>query len=161
MTPTIKTDDSVPLTTLQAEQALLGALLADNRTYDQVSGHLAPECFADPIHAHIFQTIALRLKVGQPADVGTLKGEFEHSGVLEEVGGTAYLARLLSSMVGIIDAREYGRAVHDSWLRRQLIDVGEAMIAAAFNANSETDAAGQIEATIQRLGRLGQSPARM
>ena len=43
----------------------------------------------------------------------TLKAEFEHSGVLEEVGGPAYLAQLLTAMVGIINAGEYGRAVHD------------------------------------------------
>src|SRR5947199_325881 len=118
----------------RAEQALLGALLANNRAYERVSEFLAPEHFADPIHGRIYQAIARRVEAGQLADAVTLKAEFEHSGVLEEVGGTAYLAQLLSAMVGIINAGEYGRAIHDAWLRRQLIDIGEVVVKNAFGA---------------------------
>src|SRR6202789_2594906 len=92
---------------LQAEQALLGALLANNKAYERVSEFLAPDHFADPIHGRIFQAIARRVEAGQLADAVTLKAEFEHGGVLDEVGGTAYLALLLSAMVGIINAGEY------------------------------------------------------
>ncbi len=51
-----------------------------------------------------------------------------HSAVLDEVGGTAYLAQLLVAMVGIINAGDYGRAIHDVWIRRQPIDIGEVMV---------------------------------
>ena len=123
--PLLGLSQRLPPSNLQAEQALLGALLANNRAYERVSEYLAPVHFADPIHGRVFQSIARRIEQGQLADAVTLKAEFEHSGVLEEVGGTAYLAQLLSSMVGIINAGEYGRAIHDSWLRRQLIDIGK------------------------------------
>ena len=43
-----------------------------------------------------------RVEAGQLADAVTLKAEFEHSGVLDEVGGTGYLAQLLSAMVGSV-----------------------------------------------------------
>jgi hypothetical protein len=62
-----------------------------------------------PFHGRIYQAITRRIEAGQLADAVTLKAEFEHSGVLEEVGGTAYLAQLLSAMVGIIHAGEYSR----------------------------------------------------
>ena len=101
-----------------------------------------------------FQAIARRIEAGQLADAVTLKGEFEHSGILEEVGGTAYLAQLLSSMVGIINAAEYGRAIHDSWLRRQLIDIGETVVNNAFGADAELDGSQQIEAAEQSLFQL-------
>src|SRR3954453_12569498 len=86
----------VPPSNLQAEQALLGALLANNKAYERVSEFLALEHFADPMHGRIFQAIARRVEAGQLADAVTLKAEFEHSGVLEEVGGTAYLTQLLT-----------------------------------------------------------------
>jgi replicative DNA helicase len=141
----------VPPSNLQAEQALLGALLANNKAYERVSEFLAPEHFADPLHGRIFKAIQRRIEAGQLADVVTLRPEFEHSGLLEEVGGPAYLAQLLSAMVGIINAGEYGKLVHDCWLRRQLVDVGEEVVNRAFGAEPELDAKEQLEAAEQRL----------
>ncbi|MBP0465168.1 replicative DNA helicase [Roseomonas sp. PWR1] len=141
----------LPPSNLAAEQALLGALLANNKAYERVSEFLAPEHFADPIHGRIFQAIQRRVEAGQLADVVTLRAEFEHSGLLEEVGGPAYLAQLLSAMVGIINAGEYGRVIHDAWLRRQLIDLGEVVVNRAFGADPELDAGQQVEAAEQAL----------
>jgi replicative DNA helicase len=152
--PLLGLSQRLPPSNLQAEQALLGALLANNRAYERVSEYLAPVHFADPIHGRVFHAIARRIEAGQLADAVTLKGEFEHSGVLDEVGGTAYLAQLLSSMVGIINAGEYGRAIHDSWIRRQLIDIGETLVNNAFGADPELDGRGQIEAAEQSLFEL-------
>lgn len=153
--PLLGLSQRLPPSNLQAEQALLGAILANNRAYERVSEFLAPEHFADPIHGRIFQSIARRIEAGQLADAVTLKAEFEHAGVLEEVGGTAYLAQLLTAMVGIINAGEYGRTVHDAWLRRQLIDIGETVVNNAFGSGAEALAAQeQIEAAEQSLFEL-------
>jgi replicative DNA helicase len=141
----------LPPSNLAAEQALLGALLANNKAYERVSEFLAPEHFADPIHGRIFQAIQRRVEAGQLADVVTLRAEFEHSGLLDEVGGPGYLAQLLSAMVGIINAGEYGRVIHDAWLRRQLIDLGEVVVNRAFGAEAELDAPQQLEAAEQAL----------
>ncbi len=144
----------LPPSNVQAEQALLGALLANNRAYERVAEFLLPEHFADPLHGRIFEAIQRRVDRQALADVITLKAEFEHSGVLDEVGGTAYLAQLLTAMVGIINAGEYGRAIHDAWLRRQLIDLGEVVVNNAFGANPELDAKSQVEAAEQSLFNL-------
>ncbi len=141
----------LPPTNLQAEQALLGALLANNKAYERVSEFLIPEHFADPIHGRIFAAIARRVEQGQLADVVTLKAEFEHSGILDEVGGTTYLAQLVGAMVGIINAGEYGRAIYDAWMRRQLIDLGEIVVNNAFGAEPELDGVKQVEAAEQAL----------
>src|SRR5215470_1075311 len=151
--PLLGLSQRLPPANLQAEQALLGALLANNRAYERVSEFLAPEHFADPIHGRIFQAIVRRIENGQLADAVTLKAEFGHSGVLE-VGGTAYLAQLLTAMVGIINAGEYGRTIHDTWLRRQLIDIGETVVNNAFGADAELDGARQIESAEHSLFQL-------
>jgi replicative DNA helicase len=144
----------LPPSNLEAEQALLGALLANNKAYERVAEFLVAEHFADAIHGRIYQAISRRIEAGQLADAVTLKAEFEHSGVLEEVGGTAYLAQLLSAMVGIINAGEYGRAIYDAWLRRQLIDIGETVVNNAFGAEPELDAQAQVEVAEHSLFQL-------
>ena len=141
----------LPPSNSAAEQALLGALLANNKAYERVAEFLVAEHFADPIHGRIYVAIARRVEAGQLADAVTLKAEFEHTGVLEEVGGTAYLAQLLSAMVGVINAGEYGRTIHDTWLRRQLIDIGETVVNNAFGAEPELDGLGQVEVAEQSL----------
>jgi replicative DNA helicase len=149
--PLLGLSQRLPPANLDAEQALLGALLANNKAYERVSEFLAPDHFADPIHEKIFAAIARRCEAGQIADPVMLRAEFEHNGVLDEVGGTAYLAQLLSAMVGIINAGDYGRAIHDAWIRRQLIDIGEVMVNNAFASKPELDGTGQIEFAEQSL----------
>ena len=157
LAPTMNTIDSNPGAGLfgisqrmppsndRAEMALLGALLANNKAFERVSDFLAAEHFADPVHGRIFEAIRRRVEGGQLADAITLKAEFEHSGALDEVGGTGYFAQLLTAMVGIINAGEYGRAIHDAWIRRQLIDIGEVVVNNAFGAENALDGREQIE----------------
>ena len=140
-----------PPANLEAEQALLGALLANNKALERVSDFLQPEHFADPVHGAIFKAIWTRCDLNQIADPVTLRAELEHAGVLNDVGGIAYLAQLLSAMVGIINAGDYGRTIYDAWIRRQLIDVGEVMVNNAFAPTPELDGPEQIKAAEQAL----------
>ena len=149
--PLLGLSQRLPPSNLSAEQALLGALLSNNRAYDRVSEFLLPEHFADPVHARIYQSIARRIEASQIADPVTLRAEFEHTGVLAEVGGTAYLAQLLTAMVGIINAKDYGRAIYDAWIRRQLIDIGETVVNQAFAPEPDLDGPKQIEMAEQSL----------
>ena len=152
--PLLGLSQRVPPSNDRAEMALLGALLANNKAYERVSEFLSPDHFSDPVHGRIYQAIVRRVEQGQLADAVTLKAEFEHSGLLDEVGGTQYLADLLTSMVGIINAGEYGRVVYDTWLRRQLIEVGEVIVNDAFGAEPELDGKQQIEKAESELFRL-------
>ncbi|NHO32429.1 replicative DNA helicase [Acetobacter fallax] len=142
-----------PPANVDAEQALLGALLTNNRAYDRVSDFLTGAHFANQINGAIYDAIAKRIEGGQLADPVTLRATLEHSGILDEVGGIPYLARLLTSTVGIINAGDYGRAIHDAWLRRQLIDIGETMVNNAFGG-VDLDGQDQIAAGEEQLFRL-------
>ncbi len=141
----------MPPSNVPAEQALLGALLANNKAFDRVSEFLLPEHFADAVNGRIFEAIQRRCERDQIADPVTLRAELEHSGVLDEVGGLSYLAQLLTATVGIINAGEYGRVIRDAWLRRQLIDLGEVVVNRAFGLDPELTGEKQIEAAEQEL----------
>jgi replicative DNA helicase len=162
--PLLGLSQRMPPSNFAAEQALLGALLANNKAYERVSDFLAPEHFADPINGRVYQAIARRIDQNQIADPITLRAEFEHSGILDEVGGTAYLAQLLTAMVGIINAADYAKTIYDAWVRRQLIDIGEVVVNNAFGADAELNGTQQIEAAEQQLFDLatrGRSDDRM
>ena len=143
-----------PPSNVRAEQALLGAILANNRAYERVSDILSPEHFSDPVNGRLFQAIARKIEAGQLADPVTLKPELEHTGALTDAGGLPYLSRLLTAMVGIINVSDYGKAIHDNWVRRQLIDLGERIVNDAFGSEDNLSGPEQIESAEQSLFQL-------
>jgi len=144
----------VPPHNYEAEMALLGALLANNRAFDRVADFLQAEHFADARHGRIFGAIRKLVDMGQVADPITLKNLFESDGSLDEVGGTDYLARLAASVVTIINAGDYGRTVFDRHLRRALIEIGSDIVNEAYNFDLDLDASAQIEQAEQHLYNL-------
>jgi replicative DNA helicase len=148
-----------PPSNVPAEQALLGAILTNNRAHDRVVEFLLPEHFADPVHGRIYQEIDRLIRANRQASAVTLINVFQGAGILDEVGGTTYLAQLLGGTVGIINAEDYGRAVHDAWVRRQGIDVGETMVNLLFGADPERDGQAVIGETLEQLLTLAQQRA--
>src|SRR5215831_9976061 len=110
----------VPPHNYEAEMALLGAILANNLVFDRVNEFLRPEHFADPLHGRIYEAIGKLIQRGQIANPVTLKNLFDQDGALTEIGGAQYLVDLAQAVVTVINAEDYGRAVHDLFLRRQL-----------------------------------------
>jgi replicative DNA helicase len=82
---------------VEAEQALIGAVLANNKAFEKVSEFLKPQHFADSTHAKIFEVISKLILRGRVADVITLKNYFEQEGSLADVGGAKYLVKLADS----------------------------------------------------------------
>src|SRR3546814_15517477 len=75
---------------------------------------------------------------------------------LADVGGAQYLAQLQSSYVTIINAADYGKTIHDLYLRRQLITLGEDMVNDAFDYDLDVEATQQIEVAEDRLYKLAE-----
>jgi len=109
---------------IEAEQALLGALLRDNEVYHQVSDWLKTGHFYDPLHRRIYDAATGLIGSGALADAVVLKTRFGHDPGMAEVGGVVYLADLMREAPLSASAREYGRLIYDLALRRQLIRFG-------------------------------------
>lgn len=106
----------------EAEQALLGALLVNNRAYEMVADFLRPEHFYDPAHQRIFTAIASEVSVGRKADPVTLRRMFDADPELAKEGGGAYLAELAGNVVTVVNAADYGKTIRDLFVKRQLIE---------------------------------------
>lgn len=143
-----------PPANIEAEQALLGALLTNNKAYDRVADFLLGEHFSNRINGHIYTVIARRIDNGQIADPNMLKQELEYSNILNEVGGFSYVARLVTSMISIINVADYGRAIYDCWIRRQLIEIGETIVNSAFDVAEGRTGQEQIELGEEALFKL-------
>lgn len=143
--------ERLPPHNLEAEQALLGALLHNNLAFERVVEFLRPEHFSDSSHGRIYESISNLISRGRIADPITLKEYFDRDNALSEVGGGQYLAHLAASMVSIINTEDYGRKIYDFYLRRQLIDVGESIVNEAHTHDLEILATDQIEIAEKKL----------
>lgn len=136
---------------IEAEQALLGALLANNKAYEKVSEFLRAEHFSDPIHVKVYDVISRLIQKGHVADVITLKNYFEQEGTLNDVGGMAYLVKLSEASSPLTNIEYYAQFVYDKFLRRELIATGYDIASEAMNENFEDSTASQIEKAEKRL----------
>ena len=143
-----------PPANIEAEQALLGAIMINNDAYDRISDFLRPEHFVEEIHRRIFETAGALIRAGKLASPITLKTFLgEH-----EVGGgvtvPAYLAKLVAEATTIINAHDYGRTIHDLSLRRDLIGIGEDIVNVAYDAPVDSSPREQIEEAEKRLYQI-------
>ncbi len=136
---------------IEAEQALLGALLANNKAYEKVSEFLRAEHFSDPIHVKVFDVMARLIQKGHVADVITLKNYFEQEGTLNEVGGIAYLIKLSEASSPLTNVEYYAQFVYDKYLRRELIATGYDIAGEAMSEDLDETTASQIERAERRL----------
>ena len=141
---------------IEAEQALLGAIMVHNEAYDRVSDFLKPEHFYEEIHARIYENAGKLIHAGKIATAITLKNFLPD----QDLGGVTvaqYLVRLTQGATTIINAVEYGRVIYDLALRRNLIVIGEDMVNLAFDAPVEANPRAQIEEAERKLFTLAES----
>lgn len=142
---------------IEAEQALLGAILVNNSVFEKIGDMLKPEHFYDPVHQRIFEAMVTMTQRGQIADPKTLRGLFENDPALAGVGGAQYLGDLAASIITVINASDYAQLIHDLHLRRQLISLGEDVVNGAYEHDLDRPAIKQIEEAEQKLFDLAQT----
>ena len=140
---------------IDAEQALLGAILVNNDAYDRVSDFLRPEHFSEELHRRIYGVCSQLIRAGKLATVVTLKTflepEIKDIQLPAGVTAQAYLARLAAEATTIINAEDYGRTVHDLAMRRELIVIGEDVVNTAYDSPIDSSPRQQIEEAERKL----------
>ncbi len=138
-------------TNLEAEQAVLAAVLMNNRALEKVSEFLRPEHFSHPAHQEIYKLAEKQFSAGIPFDIITAKNYLDQQGVLESVGGVDYLTQLSSAGATVVNVEQYGRIVYENALRRDLINLGQSITDAAFIEDLDNPVTAQIETAEQKL----------
>ncbi|WP_011580327.1 MULTISPECIES: replicative DNA helicase [Chelativorans] len=146
-----------PPNNIEAEQALLGAILVNNDAFYRVSDFLKPNHFYEPLHRRIYEIAAEFIRMGKIASPITIKTFLPAEEKVGELTVAQYLARLAAEAVTIINAADYGRAIYDLAVRRALITVGEDMVNIAYDAPVDMAPQSQIEDAERRLFELAET----
>ena len=142
---------------IEAEQALLGAILVNNESLDRVTSFLQTEHFYDPLHGEIYTVAAKLIGAGKQANPITLRTFFENAEPIDEhLTVPQYLGRLAANATTIINAHDYGRTVYDLAVRRHLIMIGEDMVNTAFDSPVDHPPEEQIQEAEGRLYSLAE-----
>ncbi len=137
---------------VEAEQALLGAILVNNDAFDRVSDFLIAEHFSEELHRRVYEVASHLIRAGKHASPATMR-TFLGEHALGDSGVTVpqYLARLAAEATTVINAADYGRAIYDLATRRTLINIGEDIVNTAYDSPIDTPPRAQIEEAERRL----------
>ena len=141
--------ERVPPHNDDAERALLGATLIDDRAIYISQQYLRPEDFYSSRHRKIYKAILTLSNVGIRPDLLTLSSELEKSGQLQESGGYDYIASLTHAVPSSANAEYYAKEVQNYSLRRSLIQVSGETGARSFDETIEPKVI--LEETQQKL----------
>ena len=141
---------------VEAEAALLGALMIDNRLAEDIQMKLRPDHFFEPVHARVYEGILKLVDRNMIASPVTLRPMFEADVEMKELGGPAYLAQLTGSGAAIIGARDFANQIYDLALLRALIGVGRNMVEQAIDTSEDVDPKSQIEGAEAALYRVAE-----
>ncbi|HWX83995.1 MAG TPA: replicative DNA helicase [Xanthobacteraceae bacterium] len=142
---------------IEAEQALLGAILVNNEAFYRVSDFLEPKHFFEPVHRRIYELAGGLVRANKLATPVTLKTFLPADFDIAGLSLNQYLARLAAEATTIINAEDYGRTVYDLSIRRDLIAIGEEMVNTAYDAPVDATPASHIEEAERKLYEIAET----
>jgi replicative DNA helicase len=137
---------------LDVERALLGATMIDADAAAPVVRRLPPDVFFRAAHAHVWRAAATLVEHGTPVDLVTLMAELKRIGLLEEVGGPAYLASLTDGLPRGQNLPHYAEIVQEHAVRRAVIAATQTLGDVAYAA--ETPATDLVTQGLAQFGTL-------
>ena len=145
-------EDWAPPHNLEAEMALLGAILVNNTALDKVSAFLKAEHFSEGLHQRLFETVSGMIGRGHVVTPVSLIPYFREDAAMEELGGAAaYLGKLAAIAAPTVNVEEYGREIYELARRRALIEIGSNLAVEARSPDPEVRVSDIIEETEKAL----------
>lgn len=144
---------------VEAEQQILGAILASNDHLDKITDVLTPEHFFDPVHRRIFERCVKGITDGNLVSPVTLRHEVEEDPGLKELGGPAYLVRLQGASISAFAVRDYAMTVIDAWRRREMVATARETIRRLHEGADTDDVRNDVEGAMMNLQAVGDGKA--
>jgi len=129
----------VPPQNIEAEQSVLGAVLLENEAINQTLEILTAEDFYRETHREIFRAMMDLSDHNQPVDAITLTDALRTKGVLEQIGGPAYIAELADTVPTAANVSHYARIVREKAVLRSLATIATDIASSAYEANADVD----------------------
>ena len=142
---------------IEAEKALLGALLIENGLVAELPVPLDEVHFMEQLHGRVFARIRQMADQGRVASPVTLRPLFADDPALAELGGMAYLVGLTEDPAILLAARDCARQIYDLALLRALVKVGTDLVSAATDTSTDVAPLAQVEAAEEALYRVAET----
>ncbi|MGQ9630657.1 MAG: replicative DNA helicase [bacterium] len=132
-------DEKIPPQSIEAEQAVLGAMMIDSNTISSVLELINEDSFYKDAHKKIFRTIVNLYDHHTMVDAVTLADELRRCNLLEEVGGKAYLEMILNGTYTAANAVYYANIVREKYILRSLISAATQIAGESYEGSEEVD----------------------
>lgn len=127
----------IPPHSIEAEQAVLGGVMLENTTWERVVELLSEPDFYRHDHRLIFRALASLASRNQPFDVVTLAEELDRDGLIDQVGGLAYLGQLAKNTPSVANISAYTHIIRERSTLRKLISTSSDIADSAFNTKGK------------------------
>ena len=129
----------LPPQNVEAEQAVLGAILLDNQALYKALEVIGPDEFYRPAHRRIFEAMIELSEQNQVVDLVTLTDHLQHAGTLDGVGGSAYLTDLAQSVATASSVTHHAKLIHETGINRTLIGVATEIVTRGYEGTKRVD----------------------
>ncbi|MDR0695393.1 MAG: replicative DNA helicase [Holosporales bacterium] len=136
---------------LEAEQALLGAVILDNSVIDNIPDLFRAHHFSAELHSKIYTAICQIHDIGSVADPITVSSYLKSDEVFQNANGEKYVLDLVDSVISMTGVADYARIIYDLYMRRQLVEISDRTIYKAKAMDSSEKATDIIEAAEKEL----------
>ena len=142
----------VPPHDLEAEEALLGAMLLSRDAIGEAVNLIEADHFYRPAHAHVYEAVCSLYAQGEPADAVTVSAELNRRGLADKVGGNATLVSLQTGTPASANAGRYAAIVHEAATLRKLIEIGGEIAELGYDGGEDVvKTVDSAEAMVYRL----------
>src|SRR5215813_14576780 len=124
--------DKLPPQSIEAEQAVLGALLVNGEAISRVADIVRHEYFYRKAHQVIYAAMLDLFEKGEPIDIVTISQYLKDAGTIENIGGRQYLTDLAMSVATTANVEYYAKVVHEKSLVRNLIRAGTEIVQSCY-----------------------------
>lgn len=131
--------ERIPPQNLDAEQSTLGSMLLEKEAIYKGAELLRPEDFYREAHRVIFEVVVHLANKGEPVDIITVSEELKQRGLLDKVGGPAYLTQLANFVPTAANVEYYANIVAEKSLLRSIISVATNIVKMGYEGAEEVD----------------------
>ena len=131
--------DKLPPQNLEAEQSVLGGILLENEALNEVADTLKSDDFYRRSHQIIFEALIHLSDKSEPADLITLTELLKSKNTLETIGGSAYLATLISGVPTASNIKAYAKIVKEKSVLRRLIKVASDITTRGYEDSADVE----------------------
>lgn len=132
-------ETKVPPQNLDAERALIGAILIDSLSLDKISRVITPQSFYDPRNSLIFNAIIELADQNKPIDALTLTDQLKKDKKFKQSGGAVYISEIVASVPSSLNIEEYATIVKENQTRRELISISSTLEAMARDESEKLE----------------------